>query len=51
LSKDESEIVTSAADVDKSGAIDFGEFLNFVGPSGNPSRAIKGSLLGVADRG
>ena len=51
LSKDESEIVTSAADTDKSGAIDFPEFLNYVGPSGNPSRAIKGSLLGVADRG
>lgn len=51
LSKDESEIVTSAADTDKSGAIDFSEFLDYVGPSGNPSRAIKGSLLGVADRG
>lgn len=51
LSKDESEIVTSAADTDRSGAIDFGEFLDYVGPSGSPSRAIKGSLLGVADRG
>ena len=51
LSKDESEIVTSDADTDESGAIDFGEFLDYVGPSGNPSRAIKGSLLGVADRG
>jgi len=51
LSKADSAIVASAADTDRSGAIDFGEFLEYVGPSGSPSKAIKGSLLGTCDRG
>ena len=47
LSEEESKTVTEAADTDQSGTIDFGEFLEFVGPSGNPAKAIKNSLLGV----
>ena len=47
LSEEESKTVTDAADTDQSGTIDFGEFLEFVGPSGNPAKAIKNSLLGV----
>ena len=45
LSAGESEVVTQAADRDASGTIDFGEFLDFVGPTGSPGKAIKSSLL------
>ena len=47
LSRDESETITATADIDDSGTIDFGEFLDFVGPTGSPAKAIKQSLLGV----
>jgi membrane protease YdiL (CAAX protease family) len=47
LTAEESAAVTRAADRDRSGAIDFGEFLEYVGPSGSPGNAIKNSLLGV----
>ena len=46
LSQQQSAAVTAAADTDMSGAIDFGEFLDFVGPTGSPGKAIKNSLLG-----
>ena len=48
LSSDESAIVAQAADRDSSGTIDFGEFLEFIGPTGSPGKAIKNSLLGVS---
>mmetsp|Transcript_6077 Transcript_6077/g.11914 ORF Transcript_6077/g.11914 Transcript_6077/m.11914 type:complete len:390 (+) Transcript_6077:86-1255(+) len=47
LSEEQSVAVAQAADTDQSGTIDFGEFLDFVGPSGSPAKAIKSSLLGV----
>ena len=47
LTADESARVTQAADTDQSGTVSFAEFLEFVGPSGNPAKAIKSSLLGV----
>lgn len=47
LTTEQSEEVAKAADEDGNGAIDFGEFLEFVGPSGSPEKAIKKSLLGI----
>eukprot|EP00579_Thalassiosira_antarctica_P032576 CAMPEP_0202001630 /NCGR_PEP_ID=MMETSP0905-20130828/7689_1 /ASSEMBLY_ACC=CAM_ASM_000554 /TAXON_ID=420261 /ORGANISM="Thalassiosira antarctica, Strain CCMP982" /LENGTH=397 /DNA_ID=CAMNT_0048558363 /DNA_START=93 /DNA_END=1286 /DNA_ORIENTATION=+ len=47
LSQEQSATVTQAADLDDSGAIDIEEFLEFVGPTGSPGKAIKQSLLGV----
>mmetsp|Transcript_19249 Transcript_19249/g.29013 ORF Transcript_19249/g.29013 Transcript_19249/m.29013 type:complete len:251 (+) Transcript_19249:494-1246(+) len=46
LSKIQSEKALLLADVDKSGEIDYTEFLEFV-EGGSPSKAIKRSLLGV----
>ena len=46
LSAEQSRQVLNVADVDASGTIDFAEFLNFVGPTGSPGKAIKNSLLG-----
>lgn len=47
LSKGESEGVLEVADVDRSGGIDFEEFLGFMGPEGQVGKAIKVGLLGV----
>lgn len=47
LTAEESARVTQAADTDQSGTVSFSEFLEFVGPSGDPGKAIKSSLLGV----
>lgn len=46
LSKMQSEQIVQKADLDQSGTISFGEFLTFVGPSGNTGKAVKSSLLG-----
>jgi len=46
LSKLESEKVLRVADLDQDGSISFDEFLEFVGPSGSPGKAVKSSLLG-----
>jgi len=46
LSKLESEKVLKVADLDQDGSISFDEFLEFVGPSGSPGKAVKSSLLG-----
>ena len=48
LTKLESVKLLQIADYDESGAIDFGEFLEFIGPSGNPRKAIKNAILGTA---
>lgn len=48
LTADQSAIVTAAADINQSGKIDFGEFLEFIGPTGSPGKAIKNSLLGAS---
>uniref|UniRef100_A0A7S2E028 EF-hand domain-containing protein n=1 Tax=Helicotheca tamesis TaxID=374047 RepID=A0A7S2E028_9STRA len=47
LSKMGSAKVARVADMDRSGSIDFGEFLEFIGPSGSAGKAIKNSLLGI----
>jgi len=47
LSEMESEVITNQADTDSSGEIDFDEFLEFIGPKGDTSKAIKTSLLGI----
>ena len=47
LSGGESAAVLRAADADESGGVDFSEFLEFVGPSGDAAAAIKRALLGV----
>jgi hypothetical protein len=47
LTAEQSSTVTQTADLDDSGTLDFAEFLEFVGPSGSPGKAIKSSLLGV----
>jgi len=47
LSEGESEVVLENADADGSGAVDFDEFLQFIGPEGDTSEAVKQSLLGV----
>ena len=46
LSKIESEKVVQVADVDDSGRIDFEEFLEFIGPTGSTTKAVKRSVLG-----
>jgi len=46
LSKEGSARVARSADYDKDGVISFGEFLDFVGPTGSTGKAVKTSLLG-----
>jgi membrane protease YdiL (CAAX protease family) len=46
LSKMDSAMVARVADLDQSGSIDFGEFLEFIGPSGSAGKAVKSALLG-----
>ena len=46
LSRQQSEAVTQSADEDESGFIDFQEFLEFVGPSGSTSKAVRNTLFG-----
>lgn len=48
LSKMDSEMVAKVADLDENGAIDFAEFLEFIGPVGSTGKAIKNALLGPA---
>ena len=47
LSKMDSETVADTADVDGSGDIDFGEFLEFIGPEGSTEKAVKYAILGA----
>jgi len=46
LSKVESQIVKQVADIDVSGSIDFDEYLEYIGPTGSRSKAIRNTLLG-----
>ena len=46
LSKVQSERVEEAADIDESGAIDFDEYLEYIGPTGSKFKAVKNTLLG-----
>mmetsp|Transcript_16760 Transcript_16760/g.34537 ORF Transcript_16760/g.34537 Transcript_16760/m.34537 type:complete len:413 (-) Transcript_16760:2450-3688(-) len=46
LSKLESEEIKEAADIDGSGYIDFDEYLEFVGPNGSSTKAVRNTLLG-----
>ena len=46
LSKLQSEQVAQSADLDDSGAIDFEEFLQYIGPTGSTGRAVRNTLLG-----
>jgi len=46
LSKMDSETVTETADLDGSGEIDFGEFLEFIGPQGSTAKAVKYAMVG-----
>jgi membrane protease YdiL (CAAX protease family) len=48
LSKMDSEMLSKVADLDQSGSIDFAEFLEFVGPDGSTSKAVRNALLGPA---
>ena len=47
LSKEDSETVTETADLDGSSFIDFGEFLEFVGPQGTTEKAVKYAIVGA----
>lgn len=47
LSKNESARITQTADLDGSGEIDFGEFLEFIGPQGSTRKAVKYAILGT----
>lgn len=47
LSRLESETVTLKADLDGSDTIDFGEFLEFVGPQGTTEKAVKYAIVGA----
>lgn len=46
LSKEQSERVERVADTDESGAIDFDEYLEFIGPTGSSYKAVRYTLLG-----
>ena len=46
LSPEQSVQVAQQADLDQSGAIDLEEFLEFVGPSGSTSKAVRNTLFG-----
>ena len=46
LSKLESEEIKEAADTDGSGYIDFDEYLEFIGPNGSRTKAVRNTLLG-----
>lgn len=46
LSKVESQIVKQVADIDVSGSIDFDEYLEYIGPTGSRSKAVRNTLLG-----
>lgn len=47
LSKVQSERVEEAADINESGLIDFDEYLEFIGPTGSKSKAIRNTLFGA----
>lgn len=46
LSKMDSERLTETADLDGSGEIDFGEFLEFIGPQGSTAKAVQYAMVG-----
>jgi len=46
LSKDESQQIEQAVDIDESGSIDFDEYLEYIGPAGSEFKAVRNTLLG-----
>mmetsp|Transcript_10082 Transcript_10082/g.10803 ORF Transcript_10082/g.10803 Transcript_10082/m.10803 type:complete len:402 (+) Transcript_10082:72-1277(+) len=46
LSKDQSQQIKQAVDIDESGSIDFDEYLEYIGPAGNNYKAVRNTLLG-----